>query len=60
MLYEIVVGHPPFGQADTGFAQMERILDEGEIRMKDYFSKEFKSLLYGLLERNVKRRLTLA
>lgn len=27
--------------------------------MKDYFSKDFKNLLYGLLEKNSRKRLTL-
>jgi len=28
--------------------------------MKEYFSKDFKRLLYGLLDKNVSQRLTLS
>ena len=60
VLYEVVVGRPPFGEADSGYEDMQKILDVTEIRMQDYFSSDFKDLLYGLLDRDSSRRLTLS
>ena len=60
VLYEIVVGEPPFGSADgIGYDEMSDVLHGQEITMKEYFSNDFKSLLNGLLDRRPKKRLTI-
>lgn len=58
-LYEMVVGVPPFGLAGgTGGGEgLREEVVSSEIRMKDYFSKDFKDLLYCLLERCENTRL---
>jgi len=57
-LYEIVTGNPPF-QCDDIESMRRELLSSSEVKMKDYFSKEFVSLLNGLLEHNIAKRLTL-
>jgi serine/threonine protein kinase len=56
-LYEIVVGEPPFRAAELG--SMQTILQQNDVVMKSYFSNEFKSLLYDLLNKDSKRRLSI-
>ena len=56
-LYEMVVGHPPFPLHEN-IEEQERIVRSMEIDMKDYFSKNFKSLLNGLLAKKIPQRLT--
>ena len=56
-LYEIVVGDPPF--QGTDHQQMKNKVMNQEFIQKDYFSKNFKSLLQGLLYKNPEKRLTL-
>mmetsp|Transcript_41673 Transcript_41673/g.63677 ORF Transcript_41673/g.63677 Transcript_41673/m.63677 type:complete len:151 (-) Transcript_41673:501-953(-) len=58
-LYEIVVGEPPYGHAELTASQMKNIVLSKEYNVKDYFSKDFKRLLEGLLHKNPHRRLTL-
>lgn len=61
-LYEFVVGEPPFRgppSLDISPQQMKNIILYQDIQMRDYFSKHFKNLIYGLLEKNPERRLTL-
>ena len=58
-LYEIVVGEPPYGLAQSTIGDMKNVLKQEEIHMKDFFSKEFKELLQGLLDYNPTRRLTI-
>ena len=53
LLYELVVGEPPFGVNSVSSKDIRRELVNKEVQMKDYFSKDFKRLLYGLLEKNV-------
>ena len=59
-LYEIVVGEPPYGLAQSSIGDMQQVLRDEEIQMRDFFSKEFRSLLEGLLDYNPQRRLTIA
>lgn len=57
-LFEIVTGSPPFrGEA---FNQVQTQVLNTEIQMPAYLSKDFRSLLDGLLEKNVNRRLTMS
>ena len=55
-MYELVVGEPPFGHAESTLDDMKNQMMRGEVKMMDYFSKEFKSLIESLLEKNVARR----
>lgn len=61
VLYEIVVGQPPFVSYDEGrdIRKFEREITEEEVKMKDWFSRDFSNLLEGLLDKNPKTRLTL-
>ena len=56
------MGQPPFvsnnAEAKEPTHFKEQIITE-EIPMKDYFSKDFESLLQGLCAKDVKRRMTL-
>ena len=56
-LYELVVGQPPFGNHDSDLDCMRRTLLQDEIRTKAYFSKDFEDLIFGLLEKDVNKRL---
>jgi len=38
---------------------MEHELNTSEVQMKDYFSKDFRRLIYGLLEKSIDNRITL-
>jgi serine/threonine-protein kinase HSL1, negative regulator of Swe1 kinase len=58
-LYELVVGQPPFGSHDSDLDHMRTTLMRDEIRTKDYFSKDFQELIFALLEKNTRRRLTI-
>jgi serine/threonine protein kinase len=51
VLYEMVVGEPPF-ECPEQMMGMQAILARSEIRMRDYFSNDFKRLLYGLLNKD--------
>ena len=51
LLYEIVVGDPPFKNI-LSFDDIKNALVTQKIDMKDYFSKDFTSLLNGLLNKN--------
>ena len=57
VLYEMVVGEPPFGGQQEQMTSMQGILARNELRMKDYFSNEFKGLLYGILNKDPDRRM---
>ena len=57
-LYEMVVGYPPFEGSNKADDMRQKIL-ESEIRMPNYFSKNFMSLLDGLLIKNPRFRLNL-
>ena len=56
-LYEIVVGSPPFG--DFSKQKIKKHILTSEVKMKDYFSKQFTNLLEGLLKKDPNKRLTL-
>ena len=56
-LYEIVVGSPPFGANPNDQAVMKNEIISNEVKMKDYFSKDFVNLLDGLLDKNENTRL---
>lgn len=58
-LYEMVSGNPPYMGACCA-DDMLKLIAHSDIVMKDYFSKTFVSLLEGLLEKNIAKRLTLA
>ena len=58
VLYELVVGHPP-ALLDHSQSVNSRSQSSHEILLKDYFSKEFSSLLKGLLCNNQKKRLSI-
>ena len=55
-MYELVVGEPPFGHAESSLEDMKTTIMRSEAKMMDYFSKDFKSLIESLLEKNVARR----
>ena len=57
-LYEMVSGNPPYRGACCA-DDMLKLIANSEIVMKDYFSKNFLSLLEGLLAKDIKKRLTL-
>ena len=57
-MYEMVVGYPPFEGSNKAEEMRNKILLE-DVRMPSYFSKNFKSLLDGLLAKNPRFRLTL-
>ena len=56
LLYEIVVGDPPFKNI-LSFDEIKNALVTQKIDMKEYFSKDFTSLLNGLLNKNPSQRL---
>ena len=56
LLYEIVVGNPPFKNVETIDEIKTKIISE-DIDMKDYFSKDFTDLLDRLLTKNPDKRL---
>ena len=56
-LYEMVSGDPPF-RGET-IEEMRDELLQDDIVMKDFFSKQFVSLLNGLMDKDVQQRLTL-
>ena len=58
-LYEMVVGEPPFGGEQQQMSGMQAILAMNEIRMRDYFSNDFKRLLYGVLNKDPDQRMTI-
>ena len=55
-LYEMVVGDPPFKNIDN-MDGVKRALVTQKIDMKDYFSKDFTSLLNSLLTKNPNQRI---
>ena len=57
-LYEMVSGNPPF-QGPSSINIMKDVILTQDLLMKEYFSKDFISLMEGLLNKNSKRRLTL-
>lgn len=48
-LYEIVEGSPPFKSYEFNDLRVEML--SNEIKMKNYFSKDFCTLLEGLLDK---------
>ena len=56
-MYELVVGDPPFGHAESTIEEMKNTIMRGEADIRDYFSKDFKNLIERLLEIDVLRRL---
>jgi serine/threonine protein kinase len=58
LLYELVVGSPPFGNMAESREDIQYELLSKEVDMKDYFSKDFKALLSKLLEKSTKERIT--
>lgn len=55
-MFEMVAGNPPF----TGTSQIEMKHQlANDVPVKDYFSKNFTSLIEGLLNKNPKSRLTI-
>jgi serine/threonine protein kinase len=56
-----VVGRPPFCSDDTSndLHKFEKQITGDDIQMKDYFGKDFKDLLTGLLDKNPNTRITL-
>ena len=56
LLYEMVVGDPPFKNIES-FDNIKNALVTQRIDMKDYFSKDFTSLLNSLLNKNPNQRL---
>lgn len=59
LLYEIVVGHPPFGSTKIAPAKLRKMVLTEEFKVKDYFSKDFCDLLFKILEKNPNKRLTI-
>jgi serine/threonine protein kinase len=57
VLFEIVVGEPPYGGENPTIGEMPVILSSNELNVKDYFSKDFKHLLYGVLNKDPERRM---
>lgn len=55
LLYEIVVGAPPFNDRNN-YRIINDILEKDYPR-KDYFSKEFTNLIDRLLDKNPRTRL---
>lgn len=41
------------------FEDVEQDLLSHDVQMKEYFSSDFKNLLYGILEKDTRKRLTL-
>ena len=58
-LYEMVVGEPPFGGDQQQLSGMQAVLARSDIRMRDYFSNDFKRLLYGVLNKDQNQRLSI-
>lgn len=55
-LYEMVVGNPPYHGTNVIEMRAQFMQD---VPMKDYFSKNFSSLIEGLLQKNPNHRLTI-
>lgn len=59
-LYEMVAGVPPFAAPVNAMSDELKYRIQGEqVRIPDYFGRDFEKLMKGLLERNVARRWTL-
>jgi p70 ribosomal S6 kinase len=56
LLYEMLSGRPPHYKPDAR-KQILREIVESQVKMKDFFSAESKSILTQLLERNPSKRL---
>jgi len=63
----MVVGQPPFqvdpgnpSQQNSDLRRMKNQIITKEVPMKDYFSKNFTSLLEGLCHKDFRRRMTLS
>jgi len=54
VLYECISGHPPFYTADT--EEMHRSILSRELPLRDEWDDDFKSLLIGLLQKDVEKR----
>ena len=59
LLYELVVGDPPYGQNALNADELHKELLGDEVLMKDYFSNDFKDLLYGLLDKSIHDRISI-
>lgn len=61
VLYEIVVGDPPFTSHTEGndMRKFQHEIQNNDIEMKDYFSSTFINLLNGILDKDPKTRLDL-
>lgn len=58
-MYELVVGEPPFGvDAETKDDVKHELLTK-EVQMKDYFSNDFKDILYKILDKSINSRIGL-
>lgn len=58
MLYKLLKGHSPFRQHKTKDKhEIDRMTLTMNVELPDSFSKELKSLLEGLLQRDVDKRL---
>jgi len=44
-LYEIVAGDPPFGNSNNSYENVKKEVTYNDVKMKDYFSKDFCSLI---------------
>ncbi|CAH2006711.1 unnamed protein product [Acanthoscelides obtectus] len=58
MLYKLLKGHSPFRQHKTKDKhEIDRMTLTMNVELPDSFSKELKSLLEGLLQRDIDKRL---
>ena len=57
LLYDMLVGYPPFQHKNDNILTKKILQDK--LRLPNYLSKECVSLIKGLLQRDIKQRLTI-
>lgn len=57
LLYDMLVGHPPWQHKNDN--SLSKKIMQDKLRLPNYLSKDCVALLKGLLQRDIKRRLTL-